>query len=337
MFKIGDETSHYSNMTEPHELYNCTAVLHEEFHSNSTDTYFQYDDMSNINCTDFHTWRYDNSCNVTNELCICFRELYVHFCLSQFGNSSMDETIQWELPEYYSLLYRVIGTLIQGIILFVGVVGNIMVVIVVSRNEAMASPTNCYLVSLAVADCIVLLAAVPQEILGYYLALGQWVHGEFGCRLLIFLQQLGINSSSLSLTAFTLERYIAICHPMKAQSMCTIDRAKRITRWVWIFAICYCTPWLFLTVVTPIPFDPALGIEASECHYKLSRDQYFSYYLADLVMFYVLPLLLSVISYSLIARILYKSTVETKRYHTRIETHRSDHNRTNAARIQVSI
>ena len=52
----------------------------------------------------------------------------------------------------------------------------------------------------------------------------QWVWGSVGCTLMIYLQYLGIDASALSLTAFTVERYIAICHPMKAKSICTISR-----------------------------------------------------------------------------------------------------------------
>ena len=37
-----------------------------------------------------------------------------------------------------------------------------MVALVVFRYASMTTPTNCYLVSLAAADCLVLLAAVPQ-------------------------------------------------------------------------------------------------------------------------------------------------------------------------------
>ncbi|KAG8227547.1 hypothetical protein J437_LFUL000647 [Ladona fulva] len=60
-------------------------------------------------------------------------------------------------------------TLFQGVILAVGVAGNALVVAVVARSRSMRSPTNCYLVSLAIADSIVLIAAVPNEILSYYL------------------------------------------------------------------------------------------------------------------------------------------------------------------------
>ena len=34
---------------------------------------------------------------------------------------------------------------------------------------------------------------------------------------MIYCQFLAMNASALFLSAFTVERYIAICHPMKAQ------------------------------------------------------------------------------------------------------------------------
>lgn len=77
--------------------------------------------------------------------------------------------IYYEDPMYYTYSYRFVGTFFQGLIFLIGVLGNILVVFVVARNKSMHSPTNCYLVSLAIADCIVLLAAIPQEIVSYYL------------------------------------------------------------------------------------------------------------------------------------------------------------------------
>lgn len=38
-------------------------------------------------------------------------------------------------PEYYSYTYRIIGTLFQGIIFLVGLVGNALVVLVVAKTK----------------------------------------------------------------------------------------------------------------------------------------------------------------------------------------------------------
>lgn len=91
-------------------------------------------------------------------------------------------------------------------------------------------------------------------------------------RLDFFSRLSGINASSLSLTAFTVERYIAICHPMKAQSVCTVKRAKKIVGGVWAFAFCYSSPWLGLTVTEPIHYKGFQTVE--RCAMKLSRQEY---------------------------------------------------------------
>ncbi|KAG8196435.1 hypothetical protein JTE90_012260 [Oedothorax gibbosus] len=211
-------------------------------------------------------------------------------------------------PSYYSLKYQIVGTLFQGIVLIVGILGNIMVVIVVTRTRSMHTPTNCYLVSLSIADFMTLIASVPNEILAYYLLGDEWIWGRFGCAMFIFCQYLGINVSSLSITAFTIERYIAICHPMKAQIVCTVSRAKKIILGLWIFACFYCSPWLILTKIKPLPYK---GIEDKvTCTFAMSRENYLGYFFADFVLFYVFPLLLSCVLYGLIARVLFTRDIQ---------------------------
>ena len=120
----------------------------------------------------------------------------------------------------------------QASVFLVGVSGNLMVVVTVRGTKSLHTTTNCYLVSLALADLITLVSSVPQEVGGRIVILSQklshqvlsyhilgdlWVWGSLGCSLMVFCQFLAMNSSALSLTAFTIERYIAICHPMKAQ------------------------------------------------------------------------------------------------------------------------
>ena len=53
-------------------------------------------------------------------------------------------------PSYYSLNYRVIGTFFQALILFFGLLGNLLVVVVVFRTRSMHSPTNCKPISLII-------------------------------------------------------------------------------------------------------------------------------------------------------------------------------------------
>ena len=114
-------------------------------------------------------------------------------------------------------MYGLVGTVFQSAILLAGVLGNTMVVVTVRGTKSLHTTTNCYLVSLAIADLITLVSSVPQEVLSYHILGDYWVWGAPGCSLMVYCQFLAMNASALSLSAFTVERYIAICHPMKAQ------------------------------------------------------------------------------------------------------------------------
>uniref|UniRef100_A0A3Q0S328 Thyrotropin-releasing hormone receptor n=1 Tax=Amphilophus citrinellus TaxID=61819 RepID=A0A3Q0S328_AMPCI len=198
---------------------------------------------------------------------------------------------------YRSLITIFLTMLICG----VGIAGNIMVVLVVLRTKHMVTPTNCYLVSLAVADLIVLLAAGLPNISD---VVAFWIYGYTGCLCITYLQYLGINVSSCSITAFTIERYIAICHSIKAQFICTVSRAKRIIAGVWIFTSLYCTMWFFLVDTDETVYTNGVVVT---CGYRVSRSLYMPIYFLDFTLFYVIPLIVATVLYGLIARILFMS------------------------------
>uniref|UniRef100_UPI0037E8303F thyrotropin-releasing hormone receptor b n=1 Tax=Semicossyphus pulcher TaxID=241346 RepID=UPI0037E8303F len=200
----------------------------------------------------------------------------------------------------YSIQYKVISSLLLFVICALGIVGNVMVILVVLTTKHMRTPTNCYLVSLAVADLMVLTAAGLPTITDSIF--GSWVFGHYGCLCITYFQYLGINASSCSITAFTIERYIAICHPIKAQFLCTLSRAKKIILFVWAFTSLYCVMWFYLSDIQELVYD---NVTIITCGYRVSRKFYLPIYFFDFGVFFVLPLLLSAVLYGLIARILF--------------------------------
>ncbi|KAL0598760.1 Thyrotropin-releasing hormone receptor [Plecturocebus cupreus] len=221
-------------------------------------------------------------------------------------NETVSELNQTQLQPraVVALEYQVVTILLVLIICGLGIVGNIMVVLVVMRTKHMRTPTNCYLVSLAVADLMVLVAAgLPNITDSIY---GSWVYGYVGCLCITYLQYLGINASSCSITAFTIERYIAICHPIKAQFLCTFSRAKKIIIFVWAFTSIYCMLWFFLLDLNISTYKDAIVIS---CGYKISRNYYSPIYLMDFGVFYVVPMILATVLYGFIARILFLNPI----------------------------
>lgn len=108
------------------------------------------------------------------------------------------------VPISDSFEYKTVSVFLVLLVCGIGIVGNIMVVLVVLTARHMRTPTNCYLVSLAIADLTVLVAAglpnVSESLTG------TWIFGHAGCLGITYLQYLGINVSSCSITAFTVER-----------------------------------------------------------------------------------------------------------------------------------
>lgn len=102
------------------------------------------------------------------------------------------------------LEYQVISVFLVLTICGIGIIGNVMVVLVVLTTRDMRTPTNCYLVSLAVADLMVLVAAGLPNVSNSLT--GTWIYGFAGCLGITYFQYLGINASSCSITAFTVER-----------------------------------------------------------------------------------------------------------------------------------
>ncbi|XP_058989841.1 thyrotropin-releasing hormone receptor-like [Mustela lutreola] len=199
------------------------------------------------------------------------------------------------------LAVQVVTLTLVPLVCAVGVAGNAMVVLVVLRSRQMVTPTNCYLVSLAAADLLVLLAAgVPT--VAEAASTRVWIFGHAGCLVITYLQYVGINASTGSITAFTVERYLAICHPLRAQTLCTVARAKRITASVWLGTTAYCVLWLFLVDTSETVYADGVQVQ---CGYRMSRSLYLPIYFLDFALFYALPLGLATAFYLLIVRILF--------------------------------
>uniref|UniRef100_H2ZVU1 G-protein coupled receptors family 1 profile domain-containing protein n=1 Tax=Latimeria chalumnae TaxID=7897 RepID=H2ZVU1_LATCH len=79
--------------------------------------------------------------------------------------------------------------LVFALIMLVGLVGNSLVIYVISKHRRMRTVTNFYIVSnLATTDIIFLVCCVPFTAALY--PLPSWIFGDFMCRFVSYLQQL---------------------------------------------------------------------------------------------------------------------------------------------------
>lgn len=134
-------------------------------------------------------------------------------------------------------LYVVIPITVIYLVIFVtGVIGNISTCIVISRNRSMHTATNYYLFSLAISDFLLLLSGVPLEVYSIWYKY-PYVFGEIFCVARGIVAETSANATVLTITSFTVERYLAICHPFLQYSMSKLSRATRLILIVWLISI----------------------------------------------------------------------------------------------------
>ncbi|XP_055353018.1 thyrotropin-releasing hormone receptor-like [Paramacrobiotus metropolitanus] len=212
-------------------------------------------------------------------------------------------------PKMFSPEYQVAATLLHTLIFLFGMLGNLLVIAVVMRRKFLQTPVNYYLVSLAIADVLVLLASIPDSVASYFRPANVWVLGQIGCQTLIFLQYLGINASSASMLAFSVERYYAVCRPRPLLDY-QVSQAKirRVILALWIGTSVYCSPWFWLTETASMGYTQAAHRQLQRCQFRLSRQQYAYLFIGDLALFYALPLLICGALYAKMGLVLYRST-----------------------------
>ncbi|XP_028300787.1 neuromedin-U receptor 1 [Gouania willdenowi] len=130
---------------------------------------------------------------------------------------------------------------IYVVIFLVGIVGNVLTCTVIACNKVMWTPTNYYLFSLAVSDLLVLLLGMPLELYELWHNY-PFLLGKAGCYFKIFLFEMVCLASILNVTALSIERYIAVVHPLRAKYVVTRTHAKRVILTVWSVSVLCSVP-----------------------------------------------------------------------------------------------
>ncbi|NWT10277.1 SSR4 protein, partial [Vireo altiloquus] len=126
-----------------------------------------------------------------------------------------------------------------GLVCLLGLLGNALVIFVVLRYAKMRTATNIYLLNLAIADELAVLGAPFAAAAA---ALRRWPFGRALCRTVLGVDGLNMFGSVFCLTVLSLDRYIAVVHPLRAASYRRPRVAKLVTGGVWLLALLVASP-----------------------------------------------------------------------------------------------
>ena len=162
-------------------------------------------------------------------------------------NNSNDDTLSTdsgnETPQSLRLTRLIVQHILVPIIVSGGVIGNVFNIIVL-RNRKMRSSTNVYLTALAICDTLYLIFMFVLSFVNcgkenlssvafHFIPYGRMISDLFG------------NTAVWLTVAFTIERFVGVCYPMKGKAWCTVKKAKMVSLAVLIICLINTFPNLF--------------------------------------------------------------------------------------------
>ena len=218
------------------------------------------------------------------------------------STESNDDEIRWNIPLSVLLV----------LLLFVGIVGNSLVIYVVLRYERMRTPTNMLLLYLAAIDLLVLIGFFVHRIVVNLGVTDSKEEFPF-CRPVAMLAAFCTGATSFTLLAVSVVRYIVIVHPQLAKSVITLRRVNMLIGVISLFAVATLT-WTHY-------FIP--------CRYTKHTRGVKIFMYNYLALCYVIPLSLITVFSVMTFRVLRKPSLATNK--------KSDDNKRRASRMVLIV
>ncbi|XP_035210757.1 neuropeptide SIFamide receptor-like [Stegodyphus dumicola] len=205
-------------------------------------------------------------------------------------------------------------------IFVLGFVGNVFVVGVVLRIRQMRTVTNYFIVNLAIADMLVILFCIPATLTSNLVT--PWILGLFLCKAVAYLQGVSVCASVNTLVSISVDRFLAICFPMRCQI--TSRGCRVIITAIWLFSFTITLPWTVyfkLLLIGRTEDNDQLYV----CReiWPTERMGVIYFIVANLVLCYLFPLTIILLCYIFIWRTVWRRQMPGEGVHNNGMIHRS--------------
>ncbi|KYN44385.1 Allatostatin-A receptor [Trachymyrmex septentrionalis] len=217
-------------------------------------------------------------------------------CSTQF--TSFDDDVETCRNYYHGFEYEfvhrilvVVVPLFFGIIGILGLVGNLLVVVVVAANPGMRSTTNILIINLAVADLLFVMFCIPFTATDFVLP--YWPFGNVWCKIVQYMIIVTAYASVYTLILMSLDRYLAVVHPIASMSWRTETHAIHAICILWVMILTMSIPAFVIHGEIHYIFQ---GQNLTACRI-LDQYDWTSYQVPFFLSSYVMPLVLICVFY----------------------------------------
>lgn len=140
----------------------------------------------------------------------------------------------------FSSVAIVFGSLVLGVTMFCGVVGNLVIIWITKRSPRLKANSHILIANLAVAD-----ALQSCNIFFMFVTVingGHWIFGDIICQISAFLTVEFVLASMLSLTTISINRYFKVVYPERYDKLFTTKSVWIIIAFIWILPLAYAIP-----------------------------------------------------------------------------------------------
>nr|XP_005990036.2 PREDICTED: substance-K receptor [Latimeria chalumnae] len=178
-----------------------------------------------------------------------------------------------------------------SLIVVVSVIGNVTIIWIILAHRRMRTVTNYFIVNLAFSDVSM---AVFNTVFNFIYAIhNDWYFGTGYCKFQNFFPITAIFASIYSMTAIAVDRYIAIIHPLRPRL--SAKTTKIVIGLIWTVAFGLALPQCFYS--TLFYHHPRT---ICMVNWPGDGEHHLVYQLAVILLIYVLPLLVMMVTYSVI-------------------------------------
>lgn len=201
------------------------------------------------------------------------------------------EQAQQQCPKNDAFKYPLYST-IFSIVFVVGLITNVVAIYIFTCSLKLRNETTTYMMNLVVSD-LLFVFTLPLRV--FYFINQHWPFGSMLCKVSVSLFYTNMYGSMLFLTCISVDRFLAIVHPLRSRTLRTKRNAKIVCIAVWVLVLSGSLPTGFMLDTTSSNQN---NHNKTNCFENFSSKQWKAH-LSKVVIFietvgFIIPLLLNV-------------------------------------------